>query len=154
MSGAAALRRMRWWDVDPLLDVERSLFGREAWSAETFWSELAAPGRTYLVAHAPDGEVLGYAGVAAGASEADVQTIAVLPAAQGGGVGRLLLAALVDAAVAAGSTALLLEVRADNSRARDLYARNGFEQIAVRRRYYQPDDVDAVIMRRRPLAMA
>ena len=29
--------------------------------------------------------------------------------------------------------------------------REGFERISVRRRYYQPDDMDAWIMRRRPL---
>jgi [ribosomal protein S18]-alanine N-acetyltransferase len=44
---------------------------------------------------------------------------------------------------------VLLEVRADNDAAIRLYERHGFERIAVRRRYYQPGDVDAHIMRRR-----
>ena len=47
-----------------------------------------------------------------------------------------------------GCEALLLEVRADNDAARNLYERNGFEVISVRRRYYQPGDVDALVMRR------
>ena len=42
---------------------------------------------------------------------------------------------------------MLLEVRADNPAAQALYAQHGFEAIAVRPRYYQPDDVDAVVMR-------
>jgi ribosomal-protein-alanine N-acetyltransferase len=41
---------------------------------------------------------------------------------------------------------VLLEVRADNPRAQQLYRRFGFEQIHVRRKYYR-DGVDALIMR-------
>jgi ribosomal-protein-alanine N-acetyltransferase len=41
---------------------------------------------------------------------------------------------------------VLLEVRADNPRAQQLYRRFGFEQIHVRPRYYR-DGVDALIMR-------
>ena len=43
---------------------------------------------------------------------------------------------------------LMLEVRADNNPARKLYDSNGFEVLTVRRRYYQPGDVDALVMRR------
>jgi ribosomal protein S18 acetylase RimI-like enzyme len=54
---------------------------------------------------------------------------------------------LVEAA-ARGADDVLLEVRADNPTAQRLYERHGFEAIAVRPRYYQPDDVDAIVMRR------
>ena len=52
------------------------------------------------------------------------------------------------AAAATGAEALLLEVRADNEPALGLYERSGFERLTLRRRYYQPGDVDAVIMRK------
>ena len=42
---------------------------------------------------------------------------------------------------------VLLEVRADNPDAQRLYERHGFTAIAVRPRYYQPDNVDAIVMR-------
>ncbi len=59
----------------------------------------------------------------------------------------MLLAELVRRATAHGVEAVLLEVRADNDAARRLYDRAGFEVISVRRRYYQPGDVDALVMR-------
>jgi ribosomal-protein-alanine N-acetyltransferase len=143
---------MRWWDVEPLLPLEQELFGPSAWTAETFWAELAHPeNRWYLVAEGADGSPLGYAGLLAPGAEADVQTVAVAPAAQGLGLGRILLEALIGQARERGATSLLLEVRADNAPAIGLYSKRGFEQIAIRRRYYQPEDVDALVMRLRPL---
>jgi ribosomal protein S18 acetylase RimI-like enzyme len=38
-------------------------------------------------------------------------------------------------------------VRADNPNAKSVYQSLGFEQIAVRAHYYQPDDVAAIVMR-------
>jgi ribosomal-protein-alanine N-acetyltransferase len=148
VSAEVTLRALRWWDVEALMPLEHKLFGGWAWSAETFWSELAAPSRWYVVAER-GGEVVGYAGLACTGPEADVQTIAVAPHAQGSGVGALLLEVLLEEAVRRRAAFVLLEVRADNERATRLYERHGFERIAIRHRYYQPGDVDAHIMRRR-----
>lgn len=154
------LRRMRWWDVEHLLPVERELFGPTAWSAETFWSELAHPDtRWYLIAEdAESGDLLGYAGLlvsgGVGGPEGDVQTVAVAPAAQGRGVGRFLLRAVIAEAARRTVTSLLLEVRADNDAAVRLYRSEGFERVSVRRAYYQPGDVDAWILRLRPVLVA
>ncbi|GLY27737.1 ribosomal protein S18-alanine N-acetyltransferase [Kineosporia sp. NBRC 101731] len=146
------LRAMRWWDVEALMPLERELFGDTAWTVEMFWSELAHPEtRWYVVAESAEDELLGYAGLLAPGAEADVQTVAVAPAAQGRGVGRQLLDAMIDQARSREATSLLLEVRADNEQAIRLYTRRGFERIAIRHRYYQPGDIDAWIMRLRPL---
>jgi ribosomal-protein-alanine N-acetyltransferase len=146
------LAALRWWDVETLLPLERHLFGATAWTAEMFWAELAHPGtRWYVRASDDDGEVIGYAGLLVPGPEADVQTIAVAPAAQGRGVGGTLLDALITRARERGATSLMLEVRADNPPAIRLYEKRGFERIAIRRRYYQPGDVDAWVMRLRPL---
>lgn len=146
------VRPMRWWDVGTVQALDAGLFGPTAWPAATFWSELAAgPTRWYVVAEDEAGTLAGYAGLLVPGLEADVQTIAVAPSARGRGVGTTLLRALTAQAARRGATSLLLEVRADNAAAIGLYTREGFERISVRRRYYQPGDVDAWIMRRRPL---
>lgn len=135
---------MRWWDIEPIVAVEAGLFGATAWSAGQFWGELAAPGRTYLVAEDDEG-ILGYAGLAVLPPDADIQTVAVAPRAQGAGWGRRLVAALLARARESGGRRVLLEVRADNEVARRLYLALGFRDIARRRDYYGPGE-DAVVM--------
>ncbi|MER8184005.1 ribosomal protein S18-alanine N-acetyltransferase [Kitasatospora sp. NPDC094015] len=142
---------MRWWDIEPVMALELRLFPEDAWSPAMYWSELADahPGGTrhYTVATAADGSVVGYAGLMAVGVEGDVQTIAVAPGHQGAGLGAVLLTDLVEESARRGCTELLLEVRVDNLRAQRLYERFGFQPVGVRRGYYQPANVDALVMR-------
>ena len=142
------LRDLEWTDLARLAELEQELFADDAWSEATWWSELAGrPRRDYVVAVTPDGGIAGYAGLDVSGDVADVMTVATASGAQGRGIGRLLLDELVRRAVDRDVEAVLLEVRADNDTARRLYDRAGFEVISVRRRYYQPGDVDALVMR-------
>ena len=68
-----------------------------------------------------------------------------VPRARGTGLGRRLLAELVDRARAAGAERLVLEVRADNVAARGLYDSAGFGLLQTRRGYY-PGGVDALVL--------
>lgn len=143
---------MRWQDMGAVLAVERASYPQTAWSEATWWAELAArPRRIYLVctqdAAGEAGELLGYAGLDVGGEEADVMTITVDPARRGGGIGTTLLLGLHEHAIARGVRRIVLEVRADNERAQHLYARHGYEAISRRRGYYQPEGVDAIVLR-------
>lgn len=138
---------MRWWDVEGgVLALERELFEADSWSAELFWSELADAGSRHYVVADVDDEVAGYAGLSAYSDEAYVQTIAVAPRYQRLGIGTQLLVDLLHEAHKRGAQTAGLEVRADNAVAQRLYARFGFEPVGVRRGYYQPSNVDAVVM--------
>ena len=146
---AVALRRMRWWDIAPVAELERELFPNDRWTVETFWSELAGVPETrhYLVA-ALDEEIVGYAGLFAARDQADVQTIAVRRDHQRTGVGRRLLDSLIDEARRRGCREVFLEVRADNTAAIRLYEQTGFEVAGWRRGYYGRA-ADAIVMGRR-----
>jgi [ribosomal protein S18]-alanine N-acetyltransferase len=138
---------MTWTDIPALSALEAALFPDDAWTAPTWWSELAGrPRRSYVVEEA-DGAVRGYGGVDLGGEVADVMTMGVAPGAQGRGLGRRLLDELVARAEGDHAAYLMLEVRADNDAARSLYTARGFELLTVRRRYYQPGGVDAHVMR-------
>lgn len=140
------LEPMRWWHIPDVHEIETECFPVDTWSVEQFWEELAQPTRTYRVA-IRGGEVIGYAGIFHSGADADIQTIAVRPAMQRHGIGRLLLRGLVEAARTCDATSLLLEVRADNAPAIAMYRDEGFDQIALRSRYY-PDGADALILRK------
>lgn len=145
------LRRAQPTDVDTIMAIERRVFPTDAWSREAMAAEVVDRHGYYLVATPLDdpSRIDGYAGLRApyGADQADIQTIAVVETARRRGLGRVLLTTLLGEARQRGASEVFLEVRADNPGAQSLYASLGFEAIAVRPRYYQPDDVDAVIMR-------
>lgn len=146
--GDPVVREARWTDVAGLVALESELFPHDPWSEASWWSELAArPRRDYVVLHDSHG-LLGYAGVDHGGEVADVMTVAVGPRGRGRGLGTLLLAELERRAGARGADHVLLEVRADNAPARALYDRSGYAVLSTRRRYYQPGDVDALVLRK------
>ncbi|PNH80915.1 ribosomal protein S18-alanine N-acetyltransferase [Arthrobacter sp. AFG20] len=133
-------------DIPAVHELEVRLFPVDAWPLQMFWDELMQPEtRRYFVAEAPDG-IVGYAGLMCVEPIADVQTIAVVPQYEGRGIGTALLTDLIAEGRRRGAADILLEVRADNPRAQQLYIRFGFEQIHVRKKYYR-DGVDALIMR-------
>jgi ribosomal-protein-alanine N-acetyltransferase len=145
------LRAMSGADVPAVHVLEQHLFPEDAWSEEMLRGELAGqPGtRHYVVAEAPGGELVGYAGLAAAGGQADVQTIGVRADRRGSGIGAALLTELLDEAARRDSEAVFLEVRADNDAARRLYRRFGFDEVGLRKRYYQPSNVDAIVMCRK-----
>jgi ribosomal-protein-alanine N-acetyltransferase len=165
------LRPMVAADLVDVLALEHELFPDDPWSPQMFAEELAQPAgsRLYLLAEAAAGDggvaereivsgrgtvpgpvMAGYAGMMflPGGTQADVLTIAVREPYWGQGIGSALLAALLGAATDRGCAEVFLEVRADNPRAQGLYRRRGFEEIGVRRGYYQPSGTDALVMRK------
>ena len=143
------LRPMTMADLDTVLGLELALFGAEAWSRQMLAGELGQQpdSRYYLVAE-DAGTIVGYAGLLAAGGQADVLTIAVDTARWSRGVGSELLRQLLAEAARRGCGEVFLEVRADNARAQRLYRWFGFDDIGVRRGYYQPSGTDAIVMRR------
>jgi [ribosomal protein S18]-alanine N-acetyltransferase len=137
---------MRWWHINEVGRLERTIFGVDSWNPELFWSELAqGRARHYLVA-TDGGVVVGYCGLAISDTESYIQTIAVSQAARRTGVGTRMILALLRHARLAGARTCGLEVRTDNVGARSIYARLGFVDIGYRRGYYQPSGADAYVM--------
>lgn len=147
------IRPLRSSDFDRVLHLEHELFGRGAWTYGMLADELAGLGRWYIVATVdepgsigPD-PVVGYAGLWFDGDDAQVMTIGVARNYQRCGVGRRLLDELIGRARAVKAGAVLLEVRVDNEAALTMYRHVGFEVLATRKRYYQPEDMDAYTMK-------
>lgn len=133
-------------DLEPVMAIERASFPTDAWS-DSAMAEAFATADPFVAEDAAG--VLGYGIVLAphGSGDADVLTIAVAEAHRGGGHGSALLGRMLATAEHRRAHRVFLEVRADNPGAQRLYERTGFRAVGVRRRYYQPDGVDAVVMR-------
>ncbi|MGH3250105.1 MAG: GNAT family N-acetyltransferase [Trebonia sp.] len=165
------LRAMVPADLVDVIAIEHELFPDDPWTPEMFADEVAQSleTRLYLLAEADAGDggivdseivsgrgavsgpaMAGYAGMAfiPGGTQADVLTIAVGRGYWGRGIGSALLGALLTAARDRDCAEVFLEVRADNPRAHGLYLRRGFEDLGVRRGYYQPSGMDAIVMRK------
>jgi ribosomal-protein-alanine N-acetyltransferase len=143
------LRPMGRDDVQAVAVLEEALFGPEAWSPELLTTELTAdPVSRYYIVADDDGVLAGYAGLLAQpGGQADVLTLAVAEHRWGEGIGGALLDGLLSEAGRRGCTEIFLEVRVDNDRAQRLYRRRGFTDIGIRRAYYQPSGIDALVMR-------
>lgn len=144
------LRRAAVDDLDAIMAIENRTFADDAWSTESMRAELSDRHGYYLVAFPPGHpeRIEAYAGLRAprGLPQADIQTIAVVEGARRRGLGRVLMLRLIGEARERGAAEVFLEVRADNPGAQALYESLGFEQIAVRPKYYV-GGVDAHIMR-------
>jgi ribosomal-protein-alanine N-acetyltransferase len=96
------------------------------------------------------GQIIGYGVMSLGAGEAHVLNVCVAGQFRNLGFGRRLLEHLMERAGAMGVAEAFLEVRPSNLAAIRLYQRLGFEQIGIRRGYYQAPDgrEDAIVLKR------
>jgi ribosomal-protein-alanine N-acetyltransferase len=142
------LRLARAADLDAVLEIERAAYPADAWSSEAMGSQLENVNTYYLIAE-QDGVIVGYAGLLAPprAETAEVHTVTVVESMRRCGIGRRMLLCLLGEAGARGAREVFLEVRVDNPSAQALYRSLGFEGVGVRRKYYQPEGVDALVMR-------
>lgn len=90
--------------------------------------------------------VVAFAVASVVAPQAELESIAVDASARRRGVAHALLAAIANVLCGLGATDLLLEVRASNQPALELYSGCGFEPVALRSRYYIDPVEDAVLM--------
>ena len=78
--------------------------------------------------------------------ELHIATLAVDPAYRRQGIAQRLLAFTLLDALRSGAVCSFLEVRAGNLAARSLYSRFGYMEVGIRKRYYQDNGEDAVMM--------
>ncbi len=113
----------------------------ESWSRYVIVLQIELP-TTFTLLHPAGGFVM----ARAVADEAEILTLAVIPALRRQGLGRLLLGAAMTRAAVLGAAAMFLEVATTNHAARGLYEAMGFVKAGHRRRYYA-DGTDALILR-------
>ncbi len=138
------IRRMVMADVDSVAAVEAATFPHP-WPRDAFVSEMNNVAARYLVAE-KGGRIIGYAGAWVILDESHITNIAVLEGFRAQGIGRALTAGLLQYLSNLGAAYATLEVRKSNLVAQGLYKSLGFMQLGVRKRYYEDNREDALIM--------
>lgn len=128
------IRPMTESDVAPVVSVERASY-QFPWS-EGIFRDCLRVGYICRVVTLAD-VVIGYGVMSVGAGEAHVLNLCVGAAHRCQGIGRRLLSYLIERGTAAGMGEAFLEVRPSNTTAIRLYQALGFEQVGMRRGYYQ-----------------
>ena len=144
MANEYIIRRMTAQDVDGVAAVEAAPFPTP-WSRDAFASEMRNVAARYLVAEKA-GKIIGYAGAWIILDESHITNIAVLKEERGQGIGRALTSGLMQYLSNLGAAYATLEVRKSNEVAQNLYKSLGFIKLGVRKRYYEDNDEDALIM--------
>ena len=142
-----AIRPMNELDIPMVVSIERSAY-QFPWS-EGIFRDCLRVGYICRVVDA-GGDMGGYGIMSVGAGEAHILNVCTHEAYRGRGYARKMLLYLMDRARAAGMYEAFLEVRPSNTAAARLYHSMGFEQVGVRRGYYQATvgREDAAVLRR------
>ena len=139
------IRRMTEADVDGVTLIEEATFARP-WKREDFLREVTENKvARYLVAEL-NGELIGYAGAWIILDESHITNIAIKQSFRGRGAGRKLTASLLQYLSNLGACYATLEVRKSNEPAKRLYKSLGFVSVGVRKRYYEDNGEDALLM--------
>ena len=139
-----AIRQAGTADAVQLAMIHQTAFAK-GWSAKEMASLLGNGATGWLASQA--GAPAGFVLVRQAADEAEILSLAVLPAARRKGLGLALVGTACTALKAAGVKQLFLDVRESNAAARHLYARAGFVCCARRPAYYA-DNMAACVYRR------
>jgi ribosomal-protein-alanine N-acetyltransferase len=141
------IRSMRSSDIAEVVTIERASY-QFPWS-EGIFRDCLRVGYVCRVITVSR-QVMAYGVMSLGAGEAHILNLCVGEAYRCRGVGRRLLSSLIERATAAGMGDAFLEVRPSNTAAIRLYLALGFEQVGMRRGYYQAVNgrEDAAVLRR------
>jgi [ribosomal protein S18]-alanine N-acetyltransferase len=143
-------RRMRDSDVPSIMEIESVSFGRHHWSPDSFHNEMNNQiGRYYVLLHHQGNDeprLIGYCGFWMVIDEAHITTVAVRPEYRGNSLGELLLVRMTERCLGSSIHWMTLEVRVGNYTAQNLYYKYGYQSMGIRKKYYQDNLEDALIM--------
>jgi len=140
------IRQMTEEDVAAVAALEEENFSRP-WSYDAFLKTLSDENYIVIIAKETDA-LLGYCVLLCTGEEADITNVCTALAARGKGVATEMLTVLMEAGTSRGVTAFFLEVRESNTPARNLYTKLGFEEIGIRKNYYEEPKEHAVLMKK------
>jgi ribosomal-protein-alanine N-acetyltransferase len=147
---ALDIRRLTYADLPQVIAIERRAFPTP-WSLAMFVLELSKPSGICLAAMS-EGRLAAYLICSRYDRVWHIMNVAVDPDQRRQGLATALLTRLLER-VDDEEARFTLEVRRSNGGAIELYERFGFKAAGLRRRYYQDNGEDALVMWRTPATL-
>ncbi|HDR03793.1 MAG TPA: ribosomal-protein-alanine N-acetyltransferase [Candidatus Marinimicrobia bacterium] len=143
--GKIIIRPMSNADLGDVIRLENASFAAP-WKLEHFLHELYNSAISFLYVADLDSIIAGYMGIWILPEEMHITNIAVSAAHRRKGIAQSLLDQAIALSREKKCREISLEVREGNIGARALYLKNGFEIMGRRKKYYQPENEDALIL--------
>lgn len=140
------IQKMEEHHIDDILQIEEMCYGEHHWSKDSFLVELNNHISSYRCAMNEEKKCIGYMGIWKILNEAHITTLSVHPEYQNKKIAHKLLLASIDECYKEKIKFITLEVRVSNVKAIHLYEKFGFKSMGVRKKYYQDNNEDALIM--------
>lgn len=138
------IRKMTFDDIQSAVQIEKECFSLP-WSEKSFQDSLERDDTLFLVCE--EGiEITGYIGMYLSFDEGNITNVAVSPLYRKKGYGEALVSSAKELAKEKQIEKIFLEVRVSNTPAISLYKKMGFENLGVRKNFYEHPQEDASIM--------
>ncbi len=139
------IRPMTHQDLPEVMRIEHASFAAP-WRYEHFFHELYNSAISSLYVAELNRIIAGYVALWILPDEMHITNIAVSDAYRRRGIAQQLLEKAMRLASEHHCSEITLEVRESNHQARALYEKNGFKLAGRRKKYYQPENEDALIL--------
>lgn len=146
------IRRMMLEDLDRVVEIEPLAFGSHHWTRHDFAQELNNDFASYLIAELVpqendgQGDLIAYGGAWEVVDEMHITTLATDPNHRRKYGAESIITAFIDQALKNKIRGITLEVRVSNEAAQKLYGKYGFQSMGRRKRYYQDNHEDALLL--------
>jgi ribosomal-protein-alanine N-acetyltransferase len=140
------IKRMAPEDTDGVVAIETKAYGQHHWSKDSFMQELNNDLAYYYSLFNQEGKLVAYAGTWHVLDEAHITNIAVDLDYRKRNYAQALLKRIIDDCYEEKIKYITLEVRVSNKAAINLYTKYGFQSFGTRKKYYQDNNEDALIM--------
>ena len=139
------IREMTVKDISQAIEIENTCFSLP-WSEKSFQESITREDTIFLVSEEQTSVITGYIGMYLSFDEGNITNVAVSPQYRKKGYGEALVSAAKEKAKEKQIEKIFLEVRVSNSPAISLYEKMGFENLGVRKNFYDHPREDAYIM--------
>ena len=135
--------KMNIEDYEEIKDILQKEFD-EFWTPSILKSEIENENSRYIVAR-QNSDIVGFAGIIITPDRVEITNIVTKKNKRKKGIGTVLLDKIIEMAKQTGRDNISLEVNEKNYIAINLYKKFGFEQIGIRKKYYNGIN-NAIIM--------